>query len=245
MTWHKNRFTFDPNKFLLNCIICNREMYFPKSKFGKYKTCGKDCREKHSENIANQYKRNCATCLKEFFPRKNQLENGIGLYCSHKCSSHVRLMFTHTPEAIAKRVATLKKSIETGKYVPSKGENNKKWKGGEKASKERKKPLLAERIKKYRDKNPEKDKEWELRRKSRKWGRLPKGTIINLMKSQKNKCVVCEIDIAKKYHIDHIQPLAKGGLHTPFNIQLLCPTCNMRKSAKDPIDFMQENGKLL
>lgn len=40
-------------------------------------------------------------------------------------------------------------------------------------------------------------------------------------------------------------PLAKGGEHTPFNIQLLCPRCNVRKSAKHPVDFMQENGYLL
>jgi hypothetical protein len=29
------------------------------------------------------------------------------------------------------------------------------------------------------------------------------------------------------------------------NIQLLCPPCNIAKSYKDPIVFMQELGKLL
>ena len=49
----------------------------------------------------------------------------------------------------------------------------------------------------------------------------------------------------KRIGIDHIVPLAKGGSDGPENIQLLCAHCNRRKSAKDPIVFMQENGFLL
>jgi hypothetical protein len=34
-------------------------------------------------------------------------------------------------------------------------------------------------------------------------------------------------------------------MHTDFNVQLLCATCNLNKNAKDPIDFMQSRGFLL
>jgi hypothetical protein len=30
-----------------------------------------------------------------------------------------------------------------------------------------------------------------------------------------------------------------------LNVQLLCPPCNLKKHAKDPIQFMQERGFLL
>lgn len=66
-----------------------------------------------------------------------------------------------------------------------------------------------------------------------------------LMYMQRCKCAVCAADIAKRYHIDHIVPFARGGTNEADNIQLLCPTCNLQKSAKDPIDFMQSKGFLL
>jgi HNH endonuclease len=37
---------------------------------------------------------------------------------------------------------------------------------------------------------------------------------------------------ALKMHVDHIQPLAKGGLHCLRNLQLLEPVDNMRKGAR-------------
>lgn len=36
----------------------------------------------------------------------------------------------------------------------------------------------------------------------------------------------------KKYHVDHIQPLSKGGPHAPNNLQILLAVDNLRKGAK-------------
>lgn len=62
---------------------------------------------------------------------------------------------------------------------------------------------------------------------------------------QRYKCACCGVDTKSKYHVDHITSLARGGSNNPLNLQILCPTCNMQKSAKHPIDFMQEKGFLL
>jgi 5-methylcytosine-specific restriction endonuclease McrA len=63
--------------------------------------------------------------------------------------------------------------------------------------------------------------------------------------AQKGRCACCRVKVGKSYHIDHIQPLALGGNNWPANLQLLCATCNLKKGARDPLDFSREQGLLL
>jgi len=64
--------------------------------------------------------------------------------------------------------------------------------------------------------------------------------------AQRGLCAMCQVDIKKqKHHVDHIMPLARQGTNDKTNLQLLCPTCNRKKSAKHPIDFAQQMGFLL
>jgi 5-methylcytosine-specific restriction endonuclease McrA len=84
--------------------------------------------------------------------------------------------------------------------------------------------------------------------KRRAWKRSSKGTftsedVVKLHALQSGKCACCKINL-KKYHIDHINPLSAGGSNDFYNLQLLCPHCNLSKGAKDPIAFMQERGYL-
>jgi len=88
----------------------------------------------------------------------------------------------------------------------------------------------------------------ESNRRARK--RLSRGNytieeIEHLKELQKNQCTCCKVSILNKYHIDHIIPLSLCGQNDIFNIQLLCPTCNLQKKDKYPSDFMQSKGYLL
>jgi 5-methylcytosine-specific restriction endonuclease McrA len=69
--------------------------------------------------------------------------------------------------------------------------------------------------------------------------------IRNLFSIQKGKCAMCMRGIKLKFHADHIVPLALGGGNGIRNIQLLCPPCNLKKGAKDPITFAQRLGLLV
>lgn len=66
---------------------------------------------------------------------------------------------------------------------------------------------------------------------------------------QRGLCANCHTKLFmsgnKKYHVDHINPLAKGGSNDRDNLQCLCQSCNLRKHAKDPIEWAKENGRLI
>ena len=181
-------------------------------------------------------------CNSVFIPRPYQIKTGDGKYCSKKCRNAVMVRAAHTPEANKKRIESFLKV-----WNPPTGENHPKWKGGLKEHRKRlvESGIAKERLKAYRKKNPDKVAEWHQNRRGKTIGSLPRGTIKKIGNSQKWLCVCCRIDVFKKYHVDHIEPISKGGKHIPANIQLLCPKCNMEKSAKNPIDFMQEKGYLL
>lgn len=57
-----------------------------------------------------------------------------------------------------------------------------------------------------------------------------------LMYREKGVCAICKTDLTAKYNslgnvaVDHIVPIALGGVNDPTNLQLLCSTCNGKKS---------------
>ena len=77
-------------------------------------------------------------------------------------------------------------------------------------------------------------------------GHVSAGIRSTLRTEQGNKCAFCYRALGDGIvHLDHIVPLARGGLLDDSNLQVLCPQCNRRKADKDPIQFARENGRLL
>ena len=230
------------------CKYCGDMFVIPICRDWREHCCSSECKinlkKKLNEEGVIKRTRSCLSCGSKFSPRNYQIKTGQGKYCSKACLFKEMIKKAHTPEANQKRAKRYKEVME-GKYL--RGENHPKWKGGQKATIRRaiESGVMAERIRKYRERNKHRVREWASARKNRKTGRLPRGTVSNLLILQKNKCVVCRKNIEKNYHVDHITPLKLGGKHEPNNIQLLCPSCNVKKNAKDPIKFMQERGFLL
>ena len=124
------------------------------------------------------------------------------------------------------------------------------WKERARASAWKKANAESEKIRRALWSTENKDKRCiqEQNRRERKRngaGKLSADLAQRLLKVQRGKCACCHISLNDGYHLDHIMPLALGGPHEDSNIQLLCPTCNLSKNAKHPIEFMQQKGFLL
>lgn len=80
-------------------------------------------------------------------------------------------------------------------------------------------------------------------------GKHTAAEVLAIFEAQRGLCASCNEKLfksgIKKYHVDHIMPLALGGTNWASNLQCLCKSCNLRKNSKDPIQWANENGRLL
>lgn len=105
---------------------------------------------------------------------------------------------------------------------------------------------LLERSRKWKSANTDKVNVDTHNRRARikgSGGKLSTDIIQTLLTKQNNKCVCCGADLMQTgYHLDHIMPLALGGMNDDINVQLLTPKCNLSKGAKHPDDWAKEKG---
>lgn len=97
--------------------------------------------------------------------------------------------------------------------------------------------------------NPEKSRaikqNYKHRRRVQESDGMTWAQLMQWRREQKKVCYWCGTKSAKVFHVDHYTPLSKGGKHEASNLVLACPPCNFRKSAKDPMAFAREFGRLL
>lgn len=72
----------------------------------------------------------------------------------------------------------------------------------------------------------------------------PTSVIFAWVQKAPKVCYWCGVKCKRKYHVDHYKALSKGGKHEVSNLVIACPTCNLRKNAKDPLEFAASVGRL-
>lgn len=92
----------------------------------------------------------------------------------------------------------------------------------------------AEYSRQWRAANPDKNAQQEARRRAMKRNQTPELTPEEQQRIQDIYWLAKDLRAVtgEEYHVDHIIPLAKGGLHHPDNLQVLPADLNLKKGAK-------------
>jgi 5-methylcytosine-specific restriction endonuclease McrA len=108
-------------------------------------------------------------------------------------------------------------------------------------------PIHIASVLDWQKRNPQKVRAYKANTRSNRKkgiGKLPSDITVKLYTLQHGRCAYCPTKLTR-YHLDHIVPIARGGLNIETNVQLLCQKCNQSKSDRDPIEFVQSRGLLL
>lgn len=82
-------------------------------------------------------------------------------------------------------------------------------------------------------------KAYKLRRRdAMRSGHVTSQELSRFIDNELHVCTYCQKPLSSSYHIDHIEPLAKGGKHILSNLALACPSCNLSKQTRSAILFM-------
>jgi len=203
----------------------------------------------------------CAQCGKSFQVKRSHAE--IRQCCSRPCKAAWRSAnaLNYDPERRVRKECEIcgailmikesHKDIE-GRYCSRAcmaigyrerlaGEMNPNYQDGRSQDKE----YQNEWSRKWRAAHPERVQHWnrQVRAARRKaTGTFTKDDVAYHWRQQDGRCVYCGATLNNDYHIDHIIPLSRGGTNFVGNIQLLCPTCNMRKGTMLSIEFKIRYG---
>lgn len=96
----------------------------------------------------------------------------------------------------------------------------------------------------YVERDPERVKELGRLKESRRRaaireaeGEMPNGSWTALLAFYGSKCMTPDCEATEKLTLDHVVPIALGGMHDLRNAQVLCGPCNSAKQARHASDY--------
>lgn len=183
------------------------------------------------------------------FARQTAFANGDSTYIGRPCPyGHEGLRYTKHGSCVicaaAQAASPAKKEYDLGYYA----RNRERIVNRSREYHSKHRDRYAAQARKWVKQNPEKRKAISMANKAKRRAIEkdgdPTSIIFAWVQSAPKVCHWCNAKCKTKYHVDHYHPLSKGGRHAVSNLVIACPTCNLRKSAKDPLEFAASVGRL-
>ena len=198
-------------------------------------------------NITDSDLKRCYTC-REMLPRsafaiKRQAKDGRNPYC--KPCDNAKLAVKRATDPMRAEKAKAKHEYDQARYKERRAEILLKCKVWYEGNRQRAKATASRWCKANPERRRDIANSYKSRRRAVEGDGISGAELGRWSKAQAKVCYWCGSKCARKFHVDHYHPLSKGGAHEVSNLVIACPSCNLRKSAKDPIAFAHEIGRLL
>lgn len=181
--------------------------------------------------------------------RRSAIENGDRTYMGRPCPyGHDGLRYTKHGSCVAclaiQAASEAKKKYDLIYY----GQNQERIRARTKKYHAKHRDRYLAGAKEWARKNPERVKAIKMANKAKRRAIEKEGdptaVIFAWVQKAPKVCYWCGVKCKRKYHVDHYKALSKGGKHEVSNLVIACPTCNLRKNAKDPLEFAASVGRL-
>lgn len=220
----------------ITCSACGKSFYLPPSKIKRgEKSCSIKCRDVLkrlvTHNDAERTKK-CACCgeWKSFDDFANQAGSKVSVNGESR-QAYCRICSAAKSKEWAEANPAEKKRHRADSYW----RNPDKYRAEKRGMSLEKRAIKNARQREWRKANMDKVLMWNRLRvhRQRCAGDMPDRIDIEaLLCSQDARCTYCGVLLVDGFHIDHKTPVSRDGKNDIENIQLLCQTCNLKKSSK-------------
>lgn len=86
-------------------------------------------------------------------------------------------------------------------------------------------------------------KSYKAKRRSLERGGVSTAELADWQSRAEKICHYCGCECEDDFHVDHYYPLSRGGKHELDNLVIACPSCNVKKNAMDPVEFIKKQSR--
>jgi len=190
-------------------------------------------------------------------PRKIATQRGIVRYFNGKpcINGHIAERYTKKSFCVECSREALRRHLSIESNLKAHNLRGKKWRESHKREsaffvkqwQERNKERFKSLCSRWKSENKDKVNTYTRNRRALIRGSDGAHTaddVSRILALQDHRCAICMTSIKDRYHVDHIEPIVRGGSNGKDNLQVLCPSCNTSKGGKDPYEFAATLGRL-